>query len=574
MKKTQTIFCFLVSFLLISGIQLAFAGESEEDADLVILNGTIYTMNRNQPTAEMIAVRDGRIVYVGDDASKETWIGESTRVLDLKGRTLTPGLIDSHAHLLALGRAKMKLDLSRVGNYEELVRMVEMKIRETPPGEWIIGRGWHQSKWDPPAAPLVKGFQTHWALSKVSPDNPVFLTHASGHAGFANARAMEIAGISDRTRSEAGGEIIRDSDGNPTGIFTENGQELIRRHIPGGSEAQNRRALELAIQESLKNGITSFRDASSDGDAIALYRDFLEEGKLKIRLWVMINGHDEKLVEQWFSRGPEIGSGDHFLTIRAVKLFADGALGSRGAWLLEPYSDRPDHTGHATIDMDRVYEVSSKALLSGFQACMHAIGDRANREVLDRFEKAFNQHPRAAEDHRFRIEHAQHVSAEDIPRFSQHGVIASMQGIHLSSDRPWAIDRLGAARIQEGAYVWQKLLESGAVVVNGTDAPVEPIDPIENFYATVTRRTLKGEPPGGFEPDQKMTRYQALHSYTLAGAYAGFEEDLKGSIEVGKLADFTVFSQDIMQVPEDQILDTEVEYTIIGGEIAYARRQE
>ncbi len=349
---------------------------------------------------------------------------------------------------------------------------------------------------------------------------------------------------------------------------------MIRRHIPAGTQAQNRRALELAIQESLANGITSFRDASSDGAAIALYRDFLNEGKLKIRLWVMINGHDEALLEKWLAQGPEIGSGDHFLTVRAVKLFADGALGSRGAWLLEPYSDRPDHTGHATIDMDRVYEVSRKALLNGFQACVHAIGDRANREVLDRFERVFKEHPQAAEDHRFRIEHAQHVSAEDIPRFSQLGVIASVQGIHLSSDRPWAIDRLGEDRIQEGAYVWQKLLQSGAVVVNGTDAPVEPIDPIENFYASVARRTLKGEPPGGFEPDQKMTRYQALNSYTLAGAYAGFEEDIKGSIEVGKLADFTVFSQDILQVAENRLLDTAVEYTIVGGDIAYARDRE
>jgi len=353
MNKLQTILPFFLPFLLIAGLQSSFAGESEGGADLVILNGAIYTMNENQPTAKMIAVKDGRIAHVGDDASQDAWRGQNTRVLDLKGKTLTPGLIDSHAHLLALGRAKMKLDLSRVRSYKGLVRMVEKKAKETPPGEWIIGRGWHQSKWDPPPSPIVKGFQTHAALSRVSPENPVFLTHASGHAGFANAKAMDIAGISDRSRSEAGGEIIRDADGNPTGIFTETAQELIRRHIPGGTQAQNRRALELAIQESLENGITSFRDASSDGDAIALYRDFLEEGKLKIRLWVMINGHDEQLLEEWLARGPDIGSGDDFLTIRAVKLFADGALGSRGAWLLGPYSDRPDHTGHATIDMDR-----------------------------------------------------------------------------------------------------------------------------------------------------------------------------------------------------------------------------
>ncbi len=571
MYTFRLILAILMSMVFSYEIDRVHAAASGGQADLVIRNGTIYTMDEQQPTAEMIAVRDGRIVHVGDDAAADAWIGENSRVLDLAGKTLTPGWIESHAHILMLGRARMKLDLSRAGSYEDLIRMVAEKVKTTPNGEWIIGRGWHQSKWEPPPEPLVKGFQTHEALSRVSPDNPVFLEHASGHAGFANARAMKIAGIAPQRQSDAGGEIIRDAAGNPTGIFTENAQALIRQHIPDRSEKLDRQALELAIEESLANGLTSFRDAASDRDAIRLYHDFLKEGKLGIRLWVMINGQDEELLGEWFTLGPEVGSGDQFLTIRAVKLFADGALGSRGAWLLEPYSDRTGHTGHATISMDRVYQVSSKALRHGFQTCVHAIGDRANREVLDQFEKVFRENPEAARDHRFRIEHAQHISAADIPRFSELGVIASMQGIHLSSDRPWAINRLGEARIREGAYVWQKLLQSGAVVVNGTDAPVEPLNPIECFYASVTRRTLKGEPPGGYEPDQKMTRYQALRSYTLDGAYAGFEEDIKGSVEVGKLADFTVFSQDIMEVTEDRLLDTRVEYTIVGGDIAYAR---
>lgn len=571
MNKIRTLLVLLPILVFSSGIGMAPAAASGGPADLVILNGTIHTMDDKQPTAEMIAVQDDRIVYVGDDSAADSWIGEGTRLLDLDGKTLTPGWIESHAHILALGRAEMKLDLSQARNYAEVVQMVEDQVQKSQEGEWIIGRGWHQSKWNPSPDPLIKGFQTHPALSKISPKNPVFLEHASGHAGFANARAMEIAGISRGTQSEAGGEVIKDPAGNPTGVFTENAQALIRRHIPSGTDAQNRLALETAIQKSLANGLTSFRDAASGGEAIDLYHDFLKEGKLKLRLWVMLDGQDEKLLEQWFARGPEIGSGDRFLTIRAVKLFADGALGSRGAWLLEPYSDRPGHKGHATIDMDRVYQVSQKALQHGFQLCVHAIGDRAIREVLDQFEKAFAAYPRAAQDHRFRIEHAQHLSSRDIPRFSKLGVVASMQAIHMSSDRPWAIDRLGEARIKEGAYVWRKLLQSGAVVANGTDAPVEPIDPIACFYASVTRRTLKREPPGGFEPDQKMTRYQALRSYTLDGAYAGFEENLKGSIEVGKLADFTVFSQDIMKVDEDDILDTRVEYTIVGGDIAYVR---
>jgi hypothetical protein len=286
----------------------------------------------------------------------------------------------------------------------------------------------------------------------------------------------------------------------------------------------------------------------------------------------MIDGRDDALLSRWYARGPQIDAGDRFLTVRAIKLLADGALGSRGAWLLAPYSDRPGHTGHATIDMTLLYRRAQEALAHGFQLCVHAIGDRANREVLNQFQKAFQENPRAAEDHRFRIEHAQHISAADIPRFAALGVIASMQTIHLSSDRPWAIDRLGLARIEEGAYAWQKLLSSGATIANGTDAPVEPIDPIAAYYAAVTRKTRVGTPSGGYEPGQRMTRRQALRAYTLDGAYAGFEEAVAGSISVGKYADFTVFSDDLLSVPEDRLLDVNVVMTIMGGRIAFERK--
>jgi len=383
---------------------------------------------------------------------------------------------------------------------------------------------------------MVRGFQTHHLLSQVSPDNPVYLTHASGHAGFANAKAMEIAGISRSTLFQGDGEIIKDEQGNPTGIFIEEATSLITQHIP---------------------------------KEIQLYKEFLKNNKLKVRLWVMLDGSDAELLQKWFEKGPEIGLGNHFLTIRAIKLYADGALGSRGAWLLEPYSDRPGHYGQAVTPMEKIYQVARQGLQYGFQVCVHAIGDRANREVLNQFERVFKELPEKANDHRFRIEHAQHISARDIPRFAQLGVIASMQGIHLSSDRPWAIHRLGKKRIEEGAYAWQKLLQSGAIIVNGTDVPVEPINPIACFYASVTRKTLDGYPPNGYEPDQKMTREQALRSYTLDAAYGAFEENLKGSIEVGKFADFTVFSQDIMTVPEDKLLETRIVYTIINGEIVY-----
>ena len=561
---------FFVLIVNCSLICFAIGCSTVEKADLVIHNGAIYTMDDNNPAAEAVAVTGNKIVSIGSNDEINKMIAKQTEAIDLQGKTMTPGFIESHGHILSLGRAKMKLDLNGLKNYDELVLMVEEAVKKIEPGEWILGRGWHQSKWVPQPDPMIRGFQTHHALSSVSPDNPVYLVHASGHAGFANAKAMEIAGVTHSTTFTGDGEVLKDDRGNPTGIFNENAEELIMKHIPESTPETDRKALELAINECLKNGITAFHDAGSDRESIALYKTLLDEGKLNIRLYVMIKGDDEELLEEWYNKGPQTGPENNFLNIRAIKLLADGALGSRGAWLLEPYSDRPGHYGHETVPMDYVYKVAQNALKLGFQLCIHAIGDRANREVLNQYEKAISENPEAAKkDHRFRIEHAQHISAQDIPRFAQLGVIAAMQGIHMSSDRPWAINRLGKERIEEGAYVWQKLLQTGAKICNGTDVPVEPINPIACFYASITRRTLKGEPPEGYEPEQKMTRQQALRSYTLDAAYAGFEEKIKGSIEVGKLADFTVFSQDIMKVPEDDLLKTVVEYTIVDGKVVY-----
>jgi hypothetical protein len=424
---------------------------------------------------------------------------------------------------------------------------------------------------------MVKGFPVHDALSKVAPDNPVYLKHASGHAAMANAKAMEIAGIMniDTERPNAtrveGGEVFRDELGNPTGIFNENAMGLITEHIPMRTIEGNIRAAELAMEECLAHGVTSFQDAGISRDILTLYKKLADEGKMKVRIWAMLSSRDSTLLEEYYDKGPEIGLGDDFLTIRSIKLYTDGALGSRGAWLLEEYSDMPGEYGHETTPMEVVYQTSLRALESGFQVCSHAIGDRANREVLDNYEKAFREMPEKAGDTRFRIEHAQHLHPDDIPRFGKLGVIPAMQAIHMASDRPWAIERLGEKRIKEGAYVWRKLLESGAVIVNGTDAPVEPVDPIPSFYASVSRKTLAGTPEGGYEADQRMSRDEALKSYTLDAAYGAFEEDIKGSIEVGKLADFTVYSQDLMQVPEAQILDTKVDMTFVGGKLLYER---
>ncbi len=567
---------YTAKWFIFIGLMIFLKCSSSTKADLVIHNGTIYTVDDSLPVAEMVAVKDGRIVHVGTAREKDQWLESTREVLDLQGRTMTPGFIESHAHFIGLGKARMRLDLTATQSYEEMIAKVAEAVKRAEPGEWILGRGWHQSKWSPLPEKMVRGFQTHEALSAVSPDHPVFLTHASGHAAIANARAMEIAGITPQTTVEGDGEVIRDDDGHPTGIFTENAMELIQRHVPEGTPEMLEKAMDLAMQACLENGITSFHDAGTVEEEIELFKRYLLKGKLKVRLYVMLESEKdgefhEAFLRRWYERGPEIGLGDHFLTIRAIKLHADGALGSRGAWLLAEYSDRPGHFGNETLPMEIVCQVARDGLQYGFQVCTHAIGDRTNREVLDCYEQAFVAFPEKAKNARFRIEHAQHLNASDIPRFGQLGVIASMQAIHMSSDRPWALERLGIERIEEGAYVWQKLLQSGAVIINGTDAPVEPLNPIACFYAAVTRRTLEGNPPGGFEPSQKMTRPQALRSYTLDAAYGAFEEALKGSITPGKLADFTVFSQDIMTIPEDELLNTRVDFTIVNGNIVYRR---
>ncbi len=565
--------------LIILSIFLFQCSEQKEQfhAEVVIKNGNMYTVDDDHTKAEAVAIDKGRIVFVGSNEEVEKWVSERTKIIDLEGKTMTPGLIEGHGHFLSMGRAKLEVDLNGTKSYEELVSRVKTAVDAAAPGTWIVGRGWHQSKWDSITAPVVNGFPTHQRLSDISPDNPVFLEHASGHGALVNAKAMEIAGVNQLAKegmtiqTVEGGEVIRDEKGNPTGIFNENAMSLIMEHIPKSDEQKDIRALELAVAECLKNGITSFQDAGIVGSEIANVRKFMEEGNLKVRLWTMLWSQDSTLLKEWYARGPEIGTGDNHLTIRAIKIMADGALGSRGAWLLESYTDRENHFGVATVPMSFVYDISKEALKHGFQVCTHAIGDRANREVLDMYEKALLENPTAAKDSRFRIEHAQHLSLEDIPRFSSLGVIPSMQAIHLSSDRPWAIDRLGAQRIEEGAYVWQKLLQSGVKVVNGTDVPVEPINPIANFYASVTRKTLEGTPEGGYEPSQKFTRPQALKSMTLDAAYGAFEENIKGSITVGKLADFTVYSQDLMSIPEGEILRTKIEMTVVGGEVLYDR---
>ncbi|MCH7403301.1 amidohydrolase [Belliella kenyensis] len=563
----------IILFSVLIGL-LSACSSHEERADKIFYNGKIYTVEKDQPTVEAIAIKDGLIIAMGSLEDVEKSISKSTERIDLGGKTMTPGLIESHAHLMGIGYNKLEIDLMYVKTYDELVEKVAEAAKNVEPGEWITGRGWHQDKWIEMPDKTVGGFQTHDELSKVTPDNPVYLAHASGHASFVNQKAMEMAGITTLgnekpVRVVEGGEIILDEVGNPTGVLVERASGLVSSLVPKDTPERAEKALELALEELASKGITSFHDAGSGQEVIDLLERFKREGKLTARMYVMLSGRMPELLETWYQRGPMIDS-DHMVTVRSIKLNMDGALGPWGAWLLEDYEDKPGHRGHETMPINLVSQVAEKGLELGFQVNAHAIGDRTNREVLDRFEAAFAKFPKE-KNHRFRIEHAQHLHPDDISRFGELGVIAAIQAIHLSSDRPWAIGRLGAKRIKDGAYVWQKLLGSGAVLSNGTDAPVEPLDPIPSFYASVSRKTLKMTPEGGYEPDQKLTRMQALESYTLSGAFAEFEEDFKGSLKVGKAADFTIFDQDIMEIPENELLNVKVVMTVVGGKIVYQR---
>ncbi|MFM7330001.1 MAG: amidohydrolase [Bacteroidota bacterium] len=552
---------------------LAFAcTPAHEPADLIITGGTIYTAEPDQPTVEAVVVSADTIRFAGKKEEALKFKGEKTTLLELNGLTMTPGLIEGHGHIMGMGYNEMNINLMGLENFDRIIDKVREAAATAKPGEWIIGRGWHQDKWNALPKKMIKGFPTHDAISEVSPNNPVVLEHASGHNILANAAAMKIAGINalstEKIKLPVGAEIIRDELGNPTGLFNETAADLITAKIPPATEASDAKALELAMAACQREGITSFHTAGENQPIIDLFRKFRDEGKSGVRIYAMLSGSDHELLARHFASGPQ---SDKWVSVRSIKLYGDGALGSRGAWLLEAYSDRAGHFGQPNMVMDSVLTVSRKALKTGFQVNTHAIGDRANREVLDRYEIAFRENPDAAKDARFRIEHAQHLHPDDIGRFATLGVIPAMQAVHLSSDRPWAIDRLGKQRIEDGAYVWKKLLDSGVKIVNGSDVPVEPIDPIASFYASVTRKTLKGQPEGGYEPEQRMTREQALRSYTIDAAYGAFEENQKGSIRAGKLADFTVFTQDLMTVPDDQLLQTKVAMTILGGKVVYRK---
>ncbi|MGD8726503.1 MAG: amidohydrolase [Gemmatimonadales bacterium] len=568
MNRTRTAFAAALALTALSAC-------GPPAADLVLTNGKVVTVDPDRPEAEAIAMADHEILAVGSSAEIAAYVGEGTEVIDLGGRLAIPGFIEGHGHYTSLGESKLMLDLNEVRSWDEIVALVADAVAESEPGEWIRGRGWHQEKWDREPSPSVEGLPLHGGLSRVSPDNPVMLGHASGHASFVNAKALELAGITADTPDPQGGEIVRDADGRPTGALRETAQRVVSRVLeqsrlnrtPEQIDAERRRVVELAGAEALSKGVTTFHDAGSSFETIDFFTQMADEGALPVRLYVMVRYATNAEMAERLPEYRMIGYGNHFLTVRAIKRQLDGALGAHGAWLLEPYVDLPSSEGLVLETLADIDSTAALAIEHGFQVATHAIGDRANREMLDLYQHHFEANPDKT-DLRWRIEHAQHLHPDDIPRFAELGVIAAMQGIHCTSDGPWVLRRLGSERAEAGAYMWRDLIETGAVIGNGTDVPVEGIDPIASFYASVTRRMRDGTV---FYGDQRMTRMEALESYTINNAYAAFEEDVKGSLTPGKLADVTVLSQDIMTIPEADIRATEVVYTIVGGEIRYSR---
>lgn len=541
--------------------------EAPQNAELVLRGGRIATLDERVPQAQAIALRGGRIVALGSDAEIASSIGPDTQVIELSGRRVIPGIVESHAHLLGVGELREMLDLRAAQSWEEIVRAVEQAARTLPEGTWIRGRGWHQEKWSSVPADAVDGWPVRSELDRVAPRHPVKLEHASGHASIVNGAALERAGIAADRTDPPGGRILRDGSGKPTGVLNELASELVdpaRGMSTAEHEAAVRRQVALAGAEALRLGITSFHTAGETLATVRVLRAMAEAGELPLRLSVMLSEPDEVIAPE-LARVRVIGAGDGMLTVRGIKRYADGALGSRGAWLLEPYSDAPENRGLPSISMESLERSAVLARDHGFQLCVHAIGDSANREVLDLFQRVIPSRDDLRAQ-RWRIEHAQHVDRADQPRFGELGVIAAVQTVHCISDGPWVPARIGLQRAANNAYPWRSLLNGGAVLCNGTDAPVEPLDPYANFHAAVTRSMSGG---ALFFPGEALSREQALRAATAAGAYAAFQERELGALSPGMRADLVVLNQDILSVPDAQLRDTRADLTILGGRIVY-----
>lgn len=536
-------------------------------ADIVFKNGNVYTANDKAPQAEAVAVKADRIVFVGTNADAQKYVGPKTRVVDLHGSTVLPGFADAHQHLSGVGQREMTLNLEGTKNLDDFLAKVKARVDQAKPGEWVTGRGWIETHWLPPV------FPTRWDLDKVAPDNPVILGRADGHGAVVNSAALKLAKVDKNTPNPFGGEISKDKEsGEPNGMLLDAAQGLVRNKVPPTSAADAERAVELGVKRDISLGWTQIQDAGGSYADVAIFKKLYVAGTIKLRIYKAVYGPGPS-ANRLLAEGPTIGAFDNRFTLRTIKVVSDGALGSRGAALLAPYSDAPDTSGFLTVKAEELRPMLIEALRKGIQVETHAIGDRANRFILDEYETALKAVPlgeRKIAEPRWRVEHAQIVNPEDIPRFAQLGIIPSMQPSHAIGDLFFAPSRLGMERLN-GAYAWQSFIKSGVVVPGGSDAPVERGEPMIEFYAAVARKDPKGFSAEGWHPEESVTREQALKMFTLWPAYAAFEEKLRGSIEVGKLADLTILSADIMKIPELEILKTRCVMTVINGEIVFGQ---
>lgn len=547
------------TFLFAGTASVALAQGATPSADVIVTNARIYTADDTRPLVEAVAVAGGKVLFAGNTAGAMALKGAATRVLDLGGRTVIPGMIDAHGHVTGLGDALRIVDLTGTTTYDEVVARVAERAKKTPKGQWVLGRGWDQNDWGDTR------FPTHDKMSAAVPDHPVYIVRVDGHAGLANLKALQAAGVTASTQDPSGGHIERAADGSPAGVFVDNAQGLVRRAIPRQTRDDVKQAILDAVREAQRWGLTGVHDAGAGATALDVYEELAKSGQMKFRLYAMISD-DAQTIDSWFKRGPLMDAYNGSLWVRSIKLYSDGALGSRGAALLEPYSDDPKNIGLLVSAPAHIQDVATRALKAGFQVNTHAIGDRGNRLVLDAYAAALKAAPAA--DHRFRVEHAQILNYDDVSRFATLGVIPSMQASHQTSDMYWAGARLGAQRLL-GAYAWRSLLNTGVVVPNGSDFPVEHVNPLISFHSAVSRQDARDWPPGGWYPAERMTREEALKSVTIWAAYAGFQEKVLGSLTPGKYADFVVLDQDIMRVPPELLLQTKVLQTWVGGTRVY-----
>src|SRR5215510_96518 len=562
----------LIAAVLLAVTLISFEPTSArpEPADTVFKNGNFYTVNERQPRAEAVAVKAGKIIYVGSNKDVKTFEGNDTRIVDLKGSTVVPGLTDSHYHLSGVGAREMNLNLEGTESLEAFLAKVKERVNNTKPGEWVTGRGWIETFWKPQA------FPTRWDLDKISPENPVYLTRADGHASIANSAALKAAGIDKNTPNPFGGEFLKDAKtGELTGMLIDSAQSRVSSRIPRGNSDESEQALLIGVKRSIELGWCQVQIPGNSFGEVDLIKKLFGEEKIKLRIYDAVSGPGPS-AKKLLSEGPIIGAFDNHFTVRGIKAYMDGALGSRGAALLEPYSDSPNTSGFFTTKEEDLLPMFIEALRQGIQVETHAIGDRGNRTILDLYEKAFKTVPaaeRKVRDPRWRVEHSQIVNPIDIPRFAKLGVIPSMQPSHAIGDLHFAPSRLGIKRL-EGAYAWQSFIKSGSIIPGGSDAPVERGEPMIEFYAAVARKDQKGYSGEGWHPEQAVTREQALKMFTIWAAQAAFQENSLGSLEVGKFADLTMLSADVMKIPEMEILKTRCLMTVIGAEVVWEDAQE